>query len=228
MLTFSGVIGRGIFLSRIITRALPNSRMSDIRYAAMRDSEMLPYVCKLVDRDSTIGINGYNIIGYDRPIWLPEGDLMIFSCEGIVLPYYDSYHGARVVHLVKRGSSVIDCGGFVGLFAYWALLKGARQVIIFEPAENNIECCRRNLSREIRDGRVIIVSEGVWSSEEELDFLLADHGVGNTLITRSSTHVNPGSAVMRQFCRLPRSIHRFWGHLGSLHFHQRYAGVSHP
>ena len=56
----------------------------------------------------------------------------------------------------------------MGLYARKALRAGARKVIAIEPAPANIECPRRNLKKEIEEGRVIVYPKGVWDREEIL------------------------------------------------------------
>ena len=66
---------------------------------------------------------------------------------------------------VKSGDIVLDCGANVGVFTKFALQRGASLVVAIEPEPLNIECLRRNLAPEIAEGKVIVVPEGVWSSE---------------------------------------------------------------
>src|SRR5438093_2776105 len=49
-----------------------------------------------------------------------------------------------------------------------ALYSGARLVLAIEPAPGNLECFRRNMSREIASGRVIVYPKGVWDKEDML------------------------------------------------------------
>ncbi len=71
---------------------------------------------------------------------------------------------------VRAGDVVLDCGAGIGLFARQALKRGARAVIAIEPAPENLECLRRNLSREVAGGQVIVYPKGVWDKEDLLDF----------------------------------------------------------
>ena len=66
---------------------------------------------------------------------------------------------------VRSGDIVLDCGANVGVFTKFALQRGASLVVAIEPEPLNIECLRRNLAPEIAVGKVIVVPEGVWSSE---------------------------------------------------------------
>ncbi|HEV2444923.1 MAG TPA: FkbM family methyltransferase, partial [Candidatus Sulfopaludibacter sp.] len=73
--------------------------------------------------------------------------------------------GGRAVH---AGDIVLDCGGNVGTFTRTALRHGAKVVVAFEPAPENIEVYRRNFRDEIVSGRVILVPKGVWEKEDVL------------------------------------------------------------
>jgi len=73
---------------------------------------------------------------------------------------------------VRRGDIVLDCGACIGIYTRRALLDGARLVVAIEPAPDNVECLKRNLSKEIADKRVIVISKGVWDKEGTLDLHL--------------------------------------------------------
>src|SRR5262245_59687119 len=66
---------------------------------------------------------------------------------------------------VKAGDIVLDCGANVGSFSRFALQRGASLVVAIEPEPLNVECLKRNLAPEIAIGKVIVVPEGVWSSD---------------------------------------------------------------
>jgi FkbM family methyltransferase len=66
---------------------------------------------------------------------------------------------------VKHGDIVLDCGANVGVFTRFALSRGASLVTAIEPEPLNVECLRRNFAAEITLGKVIVVPEGVWSSD---------------------------------------------------------------
>lgn len=96
--------------------------------------------------------------------WHPSGS----SAENVLfsLAQYElaAYPGLEI----RPGDVVLDCGGFVGDWARWVLEKGAARVIVFEPAEAQIECIRRNLAGPLKDGRAVLVPKGVWDRDEEL------------------------------------------------------------
>jgi FkbM family methyltransferase len=71
---------------------------------------------------------------------------------------------------VRQGDVVLDCGAHVGVFTHRSLLRGASQVVAIEPDPVNLECLRRNFSKEIASGKVVLVPKGVWSSVTTLTF----------------------------------------------------------
>jgi FkbM family methyltransferase len=66
------------------------------------------------------------------------------------------------------GDITLDCGANVGVTVHEELAAGAKTVVAIEPAPENLECLRRNYSKEIAAGRVIIVPKGVWDKEDFL------------------------------------------------------------
>ncbi len=76
---------------------------------------------------------------------------------------------------IPKGGIVVDAGGFVGDFAKFAFASGASKVVIFEPAEDALECIHRNLGKELVEGKAILVPKGIWDREERL-FLGEDTG----------------------------------------------------
>jgi FkbM family methyltransferase len=70
---------------------------------------------------------------------------------------------------VHNGDVVLDCGANVGVFTRKALNAGAKTVIAIEPGPENVECLRRNFSREIAEGRVMVYPKGVWDRDDILE-----------------------------------------------------------
>jgi FkbM family methyltransferase len=77
---------------------------------------------------------------------------------------------------IRTGDVVFNCGANVGVFTRTALNRGARLVVAIEPAPNTVECLRRNFSREVTEGRVIVVPKGVWDHPDVLELALGDDG----------------------------------------------------
>ena len=97
--------------------------------------------------------------------WIPEGN-------DYVLPFNLAEQSREIYgtgeYAVKPGDTVLDCGANVGTWTRTALDRGAKLVVGFEPAPENIESYRRNFKDEIASGRVILVPKGVWDKEDVL------------------------------------------------------------
>jgi FkbM family methyltransferase len=100
--------------------------------------------------------------------WFPKG------AEAWTIHFaLDQYErGAYPGAPVRAGDVVIDCGGYVGDWTKWALKAGAAQAVIIEPAPASLECLRRNLDTEIRQGRVTLIAKGVWDRQDTLQLKL--------------------------------------------------------
>src|SRR4030095_16448953 len=68
---------------------------------------------------------------------------------------------------VHRGDVVIDAGAHVGLFTRTALEAGASKVVTFEVTPKANLCLRRNLAKEIADGRGVVMEYGVWHEDAQ-------------------------------------------------------------
>jgi FkbM family methyltransferase len=71
---------------------------------------------------------------------------------------------------IRPGDVVVDAGSHLGTFTRFALHRGARLVVAFEPEPVNIACFKRNFEQEIRDGRVVLIEAAVWETVGELRF----------------------------------------------------------
>ena len=69
----------------------------------------------------------------------------------------------------------LDCGANIGVFTRSALDRGAKLVVAIEPAPENIECLRRNFSKEISENRVIVYPKGVWDKDDMLTLRIDPH-----------------------------------------------------
>ncbi len=117
---------------------------------------------KVVETDPA----GYELLETPRGRWwIPTGNEFVlpFNLAEQEREVYGA--GDRAVH---SGDTVLDCGGNVGTFTRTALRHGAKLVVAFEPAPENIEVYRRNFKEEIAAGKVILVPKGVWDKEDTL------------------------------------------------------------
>jgi FkbM family methyltransferase len=113
------------------------------------------------------GVGEFGLQEWDTPfgvMWFPRGAEAWTVHFALAQFKIGAYPGAPI----RAGDTVIDCGGYVGDWTKWALLAGASRVVTVEPAAAQLECIRRNLAEEIRQGRVILYPKGVWDREERL------------------------------------------------------------
>jgi len=119
--------------------------------------------CWVVESDGA----GYRL--WETPsgrFWMPAG------APDTLLPHLLAEQREHVYgdgsRAVQPGDIVLDCGANVGVVTRNALNAGARVVVAIEPAPENLECLRRNFSREIAAGRVIVYPKGVWDKDDFL------------------------------------------------------------
>ncbi len=135
----------------------------------------------LIERDST------GIELWDTPsgrFWIPSG-------SEAVLPILLAQQASGVYELpgrveIKKGDTVFDCGAHIGVFTREALIQGAALVVAIEPSPLNLECLRRSFVKEIADGRVVLVPEGVWDRQDILSFFTnPQNSAGDSFLIRS-------------------------------------------
>lgn len=111
---------------------------------------------------------------------------------------------------VRPGDIVLDCGGHIGTFTNKALERGAAKVVGFEPDPVNAEAYRRNFKKEIAEGRVILIEQGVWDSKGEMTLTIGTTNSGtNSMVLRlpSQTAIQVGVDTIDAFVselNLPR------------------------
>jgi len=146
-----------------------------------------------VERASTVLRREQGLSLVRTPIgeyWTPSADVLTL-CEMVTEHEKDIYAQGGVA--VERGDVVLDCGANVGVSVRSALARGAARVVAIEPAPGPLECLRRNLASEIRDGRVIVYPKGVWDSETEL-VLTVDPRLASTA---ASVAINRGTPTLK-------------------------------
>jgi FkbM family methyltransferase len=144
---------------RVLTAYADGAKMVD------RETEIRS---KLVKKDEDIALDIEQLqFGDERPFWIKKQGT---NMNGEALLAYllaeqewDVLLGEK--QHVRPGDIVLDCGGHVGTFTNQALKRGASKVIGFEPDPVNAECYRRNFKKEIAEGRVVLVEQGVWNTK---------------------------------------------------------------
>jgi FkbM family methyltransferase len=132
-------------------------------------ADRLGRAAHILQRDPK-GFNFWQIAG--ATYWVPaqSEDAIAYDLAEQERNIYGT--GETAVH---RGDVVLDCGANVGVFTRKALNAGAKTVIAIEPGPENVECLRRNFSREIADGRVLVYPKGVWDRDDFLELKIDPH-----------------------------------------------------
>ena len=137
-------------------------RGAELHLTEARHKAELQSSARLVERDPA----GYNLWETRRGRWwIPAGSDKFLPA--LLAQEQTKIYGSGSAG-VQKGDVVLDCGAHIGLYTKDALESGAKLVVAIEPAPKNLECLRRNLSREIADGRVIVSPKGVWDKEDIL------------------------------------------------------------
>ena len=71
---------------------------------------------------------------------------------------------------VRLGDVVLDVGSHLGTFTRFALDKGARLVVAFEPELTNTTCFKKTFEKEILENQVILIEAAAWESPGSLRF----------------------------------------------------------
>jgi len=161
-------------------------------------SERLGAYASAVDRSSAVLAtgNGYVQLRTARgDYWVPEGDEAMLA-ETVEEQDEAVYEQGTV--RIRHGDIVLDCGANVGVSVRSALARGAALVVAIEPAPGPLECLRRNLTPEIREGRVIVYPKGVWDKEAELEMSVdprAPSTVASVMISRGAAFKIPVTTI---------------------------------
>ena len=71
---------------------------------------------------------------------------------------------------IEPGDVVVDLGGQIGSFSRYALSRGARTVVMFEPEPTHIKCVERCFAQEMETGRFHLVRAAAWKEHTTLRF----------------------------------------------------------
>lgn len=113
---------------------------------------------------------------YQTPVggfWMPAAD-DLWSLSVVLAEQEHDMYGRPGGLGVRRGDVVVDAGAHVGLFARTALAAGASKVITFEVTPRSNAALRRNLAKEIAEGKVVVVEKGVWHEEATLPLVVVE------------------------------------------------------
>lgn len=102
-------------------------------------------------------------------IWVPQTN-DLWSAAVVLSEQEHNMYGNPGELGVHQGDVVLDGGAHIGLFTRTALASGARLVVAIEPTPESAECIRRNEAEAIKNGRLIVVEEGVSDKQESVVF----------------------------------------------------------
>jgi FkbM family methyltransferase len=136
--------------------------------------------------------------GRFRDEWLLEG----LVHEQLTRKIYEA--GSAKIH---PGDVVLDVGSHLGTFTQFALNKGARLVVAFEPEPTNITCFKKTFESEIRETQIILIEAAAWESPSSLRFKLeATDNTGMGKVTEAGDLVVPAVTIDETVERL--GLHR--------------------
>jgi FkbM family methyltransferase len=168
------------------------------RFSKERDEAVAEV--KIIETDAALGIERVQTRG--RAFWVKAGGDEMNGKD--LIAYLLGEHRWVTKEnpelQVKPGDIVVDCGAHVGIFTDKALKLGAAKVISVEIDPINIECLRRNFKQEIAEGRVVVVTKGVWSKDGTMPFTVAKTNSGmGSLVTDSGseTIISSGSETIQ-------------------------------
>jgi len=105
-------------------------------------------------------LDKYNVLKdykYNNP---HDKDPALSLYEIFVTKIYDKFFE------VKEGDVVVDIGGNLGLFSYYSLCKGAKQVYCFEPSPQSYNCIIENFNID----NLVVEKAAVGSKDGEVTF----------------------------------------------------------
>jgi FkbM family methyltransferase len=126
--------------------------------------------------------SGYELVDTPRgQYWNSRHEPLI----GFLLAEQETEVYGDVIHGVRPGDIVLDCGADIGVYTRTALFRGAKLVVAIEPAPSSVEALRRTFQREIAEGRVIVYAKGVWDKVDTLELEVSSGGTmsGSSFVT---------------------------------------------
>lgn len=128
------------------------------------------------------------------PLWgtEPDGQSLLDLTEEIVVDRaYD-----RPPVAVRPGDIVLDLGSHLGVFTRFALRRGAKLVVAFEPDPTNLACFKKTFAEEIALGRVVLEEAAVWNAPGTLRLRRGedqDSATGTVVASGTSSAPRPES-----------------------------------
>lgn len=120
--------------------------------------------------------------------WIPRGNRYVLPFNLAEMEQRIYFQGE---HTIRPGDIVLDCGASNGDFTQVALQAGAAKVIAIEIAPSSAECIRRNLAKEITEGRVVVYPKGVWDKDDQLTLNVDDTNFAANSVVISTNAIKP-------------------------------------
>lgn len=144
------------------------------------------------------------------PLWGTErdGDVLLFLIqEEVVDRIYDQPPVA-----VRPGDIVLDLGSHLGVFTRFALRRGAKLVVAFEPDPTNLTCFKKTFAEEIALGRVVLEEAAVWNAPGTLRLRRGEDresGAGTVVASGTSSADRPeGHGVIVRATTIDETVSR--------------------
>jgi FkbM family methyltransferase len=152
-----------------------------LRFVEIR--EAIAKQMSVIDSDPSLDIQLVKTAG--RPFWIRKGgnDMGGQTLLAYLIGEQEWIGESDPGATVRKGDWVIDVGAHVGVFTDRSLRLGAEKVFMVEPDPINVECLKRNFSKELASGRVILLAEGAWSKKGSMDLNtgVANSGTGSMM-----------------------------------------------
>jgi FkbM family methyltransferase len=117
--------------------------------------------------------------------WVPDTSDEILSIP--LAQQKRKIYGDAATGGVRKGDIVLDGGAHIGVYVKTALDAGAEKIVAIEPSPEALECLRRNFTREIASGKVIVYPKGIWDEEKHLVFYATGNGAaGDSFVNKGA------------------------------------------
>ncbi len=112
--------------------------------------------------------------------YLEPGGLQKYELQSCYMECFQDYRVNGHAYLrpemkVHQGDIVVDAGGCEGFFARYALIKGAKRVIVLEPCVKLANGLERTFEKEIENGSVVLIKKGLGKRGGQRDLFINEN-----------------------------------------------------
>jgi FkbM family methyltransferase len=142
---------------------------------------------KLLLKINTTVENSISLKNFDKFSSLKDFKYTNLKDRDPGLPLYEIFHDRiyEKYFQVEEEDTVVDIGGNIGIFSYYALCKGARKVYCFEPSEEQFSTIKNNFSFE----KLIVENAAVTDKDGSISFFVNPSSSINSSILASKDSV---------------------------------------